>query len=86
MVVVICAKFRPKFLTWQEQMNSVLIETMKRCVCVEGTELALLAHNFWFWSVLCSVAQLDIRQDLFFISDDFLQRFLELFIPGNDKL
>lgn len=56
MVVVICAKFRPKFLTWQEQMNSVLIETMKRCVCVEGTELALLAHNFWFWSVLCSVA------------------------------
>lgn len=26
------------------------------CVCVEGTELALLAHNFWFWSVLCSVA------------------------------
>lgn len=52
----ICAKFRPKFLSWQEQMNSVLIETMKRCVCVEGTELALLAHNFWFWSVLCSVA------------------------------
>lgn len=57
---------------------------------MEGTEVVLLACDIWF--MLCSREWLDLGQvldwwlDVFLICDDFLLHFVELCVPGNDKL
>lgn len=67
-----------------------LFSPAKSCVCVEGTELLLLACDIC--DILCSRLWLDLGQvldlwlDVLLICDDFLLHFIELCVPGNDKL
>lgn len=68
-----------------ESLNCSVQHT-KCCVWVEGIKLVFLACDFWFQAVLCSSVWLDMKQDVFLISDDFVLHFIELRVPGNGKL